>query len=259
MKVIFYLLLIFIIILFVIKYEDNISEMFTDNQKNKEFESCTLDTDCENKMLCTKDDNDKNGLCMIKCDTNSDCGRGLCGRYTAGDKNDHGSRKICCPGSSTDTISGLLHDYCNNMPDNSVCYHDDMCRSGSCDTSGNVCGDPPISTGESEVDAALMAAYLAECAYIKATGSGRCTNSNNTCGENKTKCEEKSSCVSGNCCENIRINPGLDGQQVCCADGSYYEPSVKICLPFSRCIGSDGKMMICENGEKCDPTQHKCI
>jgi hypothetical protein len=258
MKVIFYLLLIFIIILFVIKYTDNIYEMFTDNQKHKELESCDSDNDCETTMLCIKDDSDKNGLCMVKCDIDSDCGRGLCGRYTAGINNNDSSKKICCPGSSTDTISGLLHDYCNNMPDGSVCYHNNMCRSDNCDTSGNVCGDPPESTG-SDADAILLAAYLAECAYIKATGSGRCTNSNDSCGENKTKCDTNSSCVSGNCCENIRINPGLDGQQVCCADGSYYEPSVKICLPFSKCIGSDGKMMICENGKKCDPTQHKCI
>ena len=77
------------------------------------------------------------------CGINNDCVNGACGRESAADS----TSLTCCKSGAVTLFDGF--DYCKGMPDETVCWSNDMCASGFCRDNGGgtrkgKCGKGPV-------------------------------------------------------------------------------------------------------------------
>lgn len=146
------------------------------------------------------------------CESNNECLNQLCGRETAAT-----DKKICCPYETDiglDTYEGL--DYCKRMPDDSICWSDSMCESGTCE-------------GGSIFEKGICASSC---------GGQVCPP--------HTKCisQIKNGTNFSVCCKEKQVGQAIDLKMMCCADGSLYDSHSKVCR--APC-GED----LCVSGEHC--------
>lgn len=247
---------------------------------------------CETGSYCT--DSNKDSVCKKQkkeneeCENNNECNNNLCGRDRAGDD----AKKICCPKGLT-SYAGF--DYCNELPDDTICWSDNMCKSGKCVKEGNIITNP-FMTGKCSSSTSGTKEFNAECVSGDECQNTICAKATADDNAKKICCpyekllgfstydgvdyckrmQDDATCLTNDMCDSGTCEIPLLAEKGKCASScggqpcpvgteciSQIDPLTKInhsiCCNRNRVfIGIDGKLECCSDGSLYDATNKIC-